>query len=421
VTEFTGERVIPGQVNDDLWAEHVARYAFAAPFTFGARVLDAGCGTGYGAAELARRAWNVTAFDIAPDAIAFARDHLTAPNLRYVRASATAMPFASATFDVITAFEVIEHLADWRGLLDEARRVLAPGGLFLVSTPNRLYYAESRAQNGPNPYHTHEFDFDEFRAALAEFFPHVKILFQNRLESFAFHGEFAEPPSEIRFGAARAKPEQAHFFIGLCGIERPPEPGTFVYVPHATNLLREREHHIHLLEEELAQSKKWLDESIRDHHQLQLKHEELTAHLDRQNRWALELEANWKSAQARVAQVQDELAAEQANAVSVVSAYERKVADLEDENRKKTAWAMETEARLTAELGARAQQHAKTLQLLDTAEANVIERTLLAQRFEAELAQLRGQLAMIRQSRWLKLGRAAGLGPKVDDAQVKSE
>ena len=48
VTEFTGERVIPGQVNDDLWAEHVARYAFAARFASGRRALDAGCGTGYG-------------------------------------------------------------------------------------------------------------------------------------------------------------------------------------------------------------------------------------------------------------------------------------------------------------------------------------------------------------------------------------
>jgi ubiquinone/menaquinone biosynthesis C-methylase UbiE len=405
--------VIPGQVNDDLWAEHVARYAFAAPFAFGARVLDAGCGTGYGAAELARRAWNVTAFDIAPDAIAFAREHLTAANLRYVRASATAMPFAAETFDVITAFEVIEHLADWRALLEEARRVLAPQGLFLVSTPNRLYYAESRAKEGPNPYHRHEFDYEEFRAGLAEYFPHVTILFQNRLESFAFHGETAEAPAEVRFGAARAKPEQAHFFIGLCGIERPAEPGTFVYIPRATNLLREREQHIHLLEQELALSKQWLEQSIRDHHQLQLKHEELTAYLDRQNSWALELEANWKAAQAWVAQVQDEFAAEQANAASVVAAYERKVAELEDENRQKTAWAMETEKRLGGELAARAEQHAGTLRLLDAAEANVVERTLLAQRFEAELAQLRAQLAMIRESRWLKLGRAAGLGPKV--------
>ena len=52
--EFTGERVIPGQVDADLLNEHLARYAFAARLARGKRVLDAGCGAGYGAAELAR-------------------------------------------------------------------------------------------------------------------------------------------------------------------------------------------------------------------------------------------------------------------------------------------------------------------------------------------------------------------------------
>ena len=57
--EFTGERVVPGQVDADLWNEHLARYAFAAPLAPGKRVLDAGCGSGYGSAELARTARTV--------------------------------------------------------------------------------------------------------------------------------------------------------------------------------------------------------------------------------------------------------------------------------------------------------------------------------------------------------------------------
>ena len=44
--------------------------------------------------------------------------------------------------------------------------MLHPNGVFLVSTPNKLYYAESRAKDGPNPFHTHEFEFEEFRDAL---------------------------------------------------------------------------------------------------------------------------------------------------------------------------------------------------------------------------------------------------------------
>ena len=53
MAEFTGERVIPGQVDADLLNEHLARYAFAVRLAGGKRVLDAGCGAGYGSAELA--------------------------------------------------------------------------------------------------------------------------------------------------------------------------------------------------------------------------------------------------------------------------------------------------------------------------------------------------------------------------------
>ena len=58
--EFTGERLVPGQVDQDLFNEHLARYAFAARLARGKRVLDIACGAGYGSAELARSAASVT-------------------------------------------------------------------------------------------------------------------------------------------------------------------------------------------------------------------------------------------------------------------------------------------------------------------------------------------------------------------------
>ena len=122
--EFTGERVIPGYVEDDLWAEHLARYAFACRFAPGTRVLDLGCGTGYGTAELARHATEAVGVDIAPDAIDFAASHYR--SARFIVASATDVPLDDASFDIITAFELIEHLSDWRALLRDARRVLRP-------------------------------------------------------------------------------------------------------------------------------------------------------------------------------------------------------------------------------------------------------------------------------------------------------
>src|ERR1700739_2463526 len=106
----------------------MARYAFA---------------TRLGRGELARAAQNVVGIDSAADAIEFARANYQAPNLTFEQASCGALPHADASFDLIVAFEVIEHLPDWREFLQEARRVLAPNGQFIVSTPNKLYYAES--------------------------------------------------------------------------------------------------------------------------------------------------------------------------------------------------------------------------------------------------------------------------------------
>jgi SAM-dependent methyltransferase len=154
--EFTGERVIPGRVDADLLNEHLARYAFAARLARGKRVLDAGCGAGYGAAELAESALSVVGADIAAEAVAFARAHYRLPYLEFEQASCTALPHPDAAFDLVVAFEVIEHLPGWRDFLLEARRVLAPTGQFIVSTPNKLYYAESRRRAGANQFHAPE-------------------------------------------------------------------------------------------------------------------------------------------------------------------------------------------------------------------------------------------------------------------------
>lgn len=404
--EFTGERVIPGEVDDNLWAEHIARYAFAARFAGNKRVLDIGCGAGYGASELADRARAVVGIDVSPDAVAFARTHYSAANIHFVEASATALPFVDNSFHLATTFEVIEHLQDWHTLLAETRRVLHRDGLLLVSTPNKLYYADSRAQDGPNPFHAYEFEIAEFRDALKEFFPSVTILLQNRVECFALTTD-GQLPLEARIDGAAPIPDEAHFFLAVCSTSTPAELHNFLYVPRAANLLREREQHIHLLETDL-------DTVITEKQELSDLHREQTGHLEQQNRWARQLDEQCKAGLNRIAQLQDELKVEQIAALDMAAGFARKVTELEEENRQKTQWALDTEARLSADLAGRCAELAEAVQLLDQAEATVTERTLWAQGLQSRLYRLEAQLRMVRESRWLKLGRMAGLGPRVE-------
>jgi SAM-dependent methyltransferase len=312
------------------------------------------------------------------------------------------MPFREASFDLVVAFEVIEHLQDWRALLCESRRVLAESGLMIVSTPNRAYYTESRGSEGANPFHVHEFDFAEFRDVLHEFFPHVEILQQNRVESLVFHG--AGGLADARVGDGE-RPEEAHFFIGVCSTTVLPELRNFVYVSRAANLLREREQHIRKLEIELGQVSGWLDQQIRDHAELQRQHESLTQHLEEKNRWALELDANLRAANRWALELDANLRAAQERIVRVQE--ELKIA--EAENRASAEWALQLDRRLAE----KAEQLAATVRLLDTAEGTVVERTEWAQRLDKELAEVRTQLAMARESRWVKLGRSVGVGPKL--------
>src|SRR5665811_953528 len=109
LAEFTGERLIPGEVDIDLLNEHMARYHFAVRLARGKRVLDAGCGAGYGSAELADVAESVTGIDIAPAAVEYARAHYALPNLAFEQASCTQLPYADGAFDLVVAFEAVSY------------------------------------------------------------------------------------------------------------------------------------------------------------------------------------------------------------------------------------------------------------------------------------------------------------------------
>lgn len=415
MAEFTGERVIPGQSGVDLWNEHLARYAFAARRAAGRRALDAGCGAGYGAAVLAETARSVVALDVAPEAVGYARLNYARPNISFLQASATALPLPGGAFDLVVAFELIEHLEDWAGLLAELRRVLAAGGECLISTPNRAYYAEARRQRGPNPYHFREFDWEELAAALGRFFPSVSLYAENHLAGIAILPLEPAAVAEAALEEPRPDPAEAHFLLAVCTLEEQARPPGLIWAPRAANVLWERERHIGALEGEL-------EEVRREKQELLEMFRSQTAELERSNRWATTLDEQLAAARQRIAALQQELAAQQEAARQAVAGYEAKVAELEQELARRADWALQTERRLGEQLAAlradletRAAELARCVRLLDEAEAAVVERTLWAQRLDAQLRELENRLGAVRASRWMRLGRLLGLGPRLGE------
>jgi len=97
------------------------------------RILDAGCGTG-GNALFLRRYGRVTALDLAPEAIALGRERLDGA---LARGSVLELPFADASFDLLTSFDVLYHrgVPDETHALREAGRTLRPGGRLLIRLP----------------------------------------------------------------------------------------------------------------------------------------------------------------------------------------------------------------------------------------------------------------------------------------------
>ena len=163
--DFTGERFVPG-AKGEIWYEHWHRYHFAGALVAGMDVLDIACGTGYGSALLARRAARVTGGDVSQRAVDHARARYAGTsNLEFRQADCTALPFPDACFDAVVSFETIEHITAQEAFLDEARRVLRPGGRLILSCPNKVEYSDKR--HYANEFHLRELYRDELAALLA--------------------------------------------------------------------------------------------------------------------------------------------------------------------------------------------------------------------------------------------------------------
>ena len=398
--EFTGERAIPGQTDPDLMNEHWARYAFAEALVGSKRVLDAGCGVGYGAARLAEVAAEVVALDQARDPLTAGGKQYSHPRLRFVQGDCTRFPFADSSLDAVVAFEVIEHLDEWKALIEESRRVLVPAGQFIVSTPNRLYYGEARED--PNPFHVHEFTHDEFREELGRCFPHVMLFLENHADALVFASEFQGIRAHLE--TVDQAPDEAHFFLAVCS-QRPLHGSqAFVYLPSSANLLREREKHIGLLQGEVNKRDEWLAAArveLDKFDAVQESAKRTIAQLEQENadkeNWAQRLDERVTERTDWAQRLDGELAgvrAEREKCIQLLEDSDERVTErtdwaqrLDELVTERTDWAQQLDGELA---GVRAERE-KCIQLLEDSEKRVTERTDWAQRLDGELAGVRAE------------------------------
>jgi len=143
----------------------------------GKRALDVGCGAGLLCEPLARLGAAVTGVDAAEENIAVAKAHAAGGGLSIDYRCGEIGALGLTGFDLVTSMEVIEHVADKAAFVAALAGALAPGGLMILSTPNRtaqsrLLLVEGAERIGMVPRGTHHWDDfvtpDELRELLSD-------------------------------------------------------------------------------------------------------------------------------------------------------------------------------------------------------------------------------------------------------------
>lgn len=354
--EFTGERIIPGRVNADLLNEHLCRYKFAELLVADKVVLDIGSGVGYGSQILATKASSVIAVDLSEEAVRYAGNEYPGDNIHWVVGDGHDLPLASDSVDVVVSYELIEHLHQQQAHLLELGRVLRPNGFVIISTPNRVFYTQESHQ--VNPFHTHEFDFQEFVSFLKFAFGSVQLYFQNHIGAlFIGNPALVQAVTTCLQEGVHDLEATSNYFVAVCSHDKKDQPpvGNFCLLPGAGNLLRERQQNIRRLEEEVGR----LDSALI---RLQGEYEDRT-------RWSLQLEQQVEQ--------RDEL-----------------IKGLTKEFEGRSRWAQDLSRQLE-----------ERDQVLLNLRAEFEDRTDWALRLKAETEEMRLKLEAIKQSRLYKLAK----------------
>ena len=157
----TAERVSLEMADNYVFQRSVLAYHSAAKIVSG-DILEIGTGSGYGVEILAPKAKRYISIDKK-----LPKNILQLDNVEYYEMTVPPIEFENCSFDAVLSFQVIEHIKEDLTFVREVARVLRPGGMFVVSTPNAPMSLTR------NPWHVREYNADELRNILECYFSKV--------------------------------------------------------------------------------------------------------------------------------------------------------------------------------------------------------------------------------------------------------
>lgn len=178
----TSERIIPSYyfTNKKLHARyifHTRAYELMEDYVKNKKVLDLGCGEGYGSYILKEYAKEVTGVDISEEAIKEATKTHKAKNLKYQTINnieKESLPFKDNSFDIVISFQVVEHIKNTDKYFKEINRVLKYGGTLILITPNKKVRLFS-FQNPWNHHHAKEYNYREIEEEVSKYYSAYNI------------------------------------------------------------------------------------------------------------------------------------------------------------------------------------------------------------------------------------------------------
>ncbi|MFA5089673.1 MAG: class I SAM-dependent methyltransferase [Candidatus Omnitrophota bacterium] len=182
----TGERILIEKETPSMIARHFFAYHFSRGYVEGKKVLDIGCGEGYGVHYLASLSKEALGIDYCQEAVIHAKDKYKKTNLRFACLDINHLDQLSESFDVICSFQVIEHLDNPHRFLSSVKAKLNKNGVFICSTPNKEDASPGR-QTPLNTFHVKEYGHMEFSDLLGEHFKTIALYGLKRGVRFNFY------------------------------------------------------------------------------------------------------------------------------------------------------------------------------------------------------------------------------------------